>query len=223
MTPPEIHVLCYNNVSYTLTTAAAYGRIGHKVHLWDNGSTEENVERLKVVWSHPGVSITRLHPDPDAHRNKKVGGGKNAQLEFGIRTGKEWIVQSDNDIYLSEGWWPRMEEYLEAFPEVRCWGFYLCSNHLVVKTVTRGALTIRIPSMLSGTVTLVHCPSAKKIRWPEEPVDYSSHPFWHHMDGFDGVDVEFHRRFEEAGWTVALPQENFATHMWQPGREGGYV
>jgi glycosyltransferase involved in cell wall biosynthesis len=221
---PPIHILAYNNARYTLDSIRRFREWSpkHELHLWDNGSDERN--RAGLVALERDATIHYLDPDPAAHRNKKIGGARNAQLDHAREAGEKWVLQADNDTFMLSGWWEKMQGYIESFPQVALWGFYLCSNHRVLWREQQDGRVMRIPSLLSGCIWLIDTERAEEhgVRYPEDPVDYSGDPFWKDMGGFTGVDISVQRQFEAADLVAALPEEDLAVHMAQPGRYGGY-
>ena len=229
MTPPEIHVLCYNNVDFTLRTLERLKAWcpAHPIRLIDNGSEKKYVERLKTWWDeHATDADLAWWFDPaEMPREAHVARAKNHSIKV-AKT--DWILLLDNDAYPLASWWKEMVLYIDTFPEVALWSLYKPSNHRIVhnEATTKGPLlTKRTASLLSGVALLLDRVKTLQagIWWPDKPVDYTGHP--HHADmgpTFHDTDVEFGLRFERAGLDVALPHKDLARHCWQPGRETGY-
>jgi hypothetical protein len=213
----EAHVLCYENVPYTIATVESVLPTlpAERIHVWDNHSSREGVFRLGRRLP-PGVVVHLIDRDLGGTREARIGKAKNLQL---MTATSRWVLQLDNDVGLDAEWLTRMNDLVEQHPDVRLWALYTAPNH----HPTNGD-GVRTPDMISGAALLLRLDTVVKydIRWPEEPQDYSTHPVGDAIQGFTGVDVEFGDRWTRKGLKIAMPPIDLAVHGWQPGRIGGY-
>jgi len=87
---------------------------GAKFYLADNGSKDGTKEFLALIAKDPRVACTMLH-------DKNIGKGSAMNMLFKVasRTNMEYMVSSDSDIVVGQGWWNQLISIHKKYKETK--------------------------------------------------------------------------------------------------------
>lgn len=102
-------MLFFNKLEQTIESAESFLEAGVKLHLLNNGSTEQALDALRRYFE--GSNLVSIF---DAGGNRGVSGGRNIQIN---KTSEQWLFFVDNDISIhSENWLSVLAKEMNACP-----------------------------------------------------------------------------------------------------------